>query len=84
MNYCHINDRNTITIIYSSQLRLVRFCAGIIESRILGQFLDKYRDFADNYNLEDVTIEYPDKSRRYFRNHQEVIDLDKEVPMEID
>lgn len=84
MEFGQINEMNTITVIYSSKLRLVRFCSGIIESQFLGKFIDKYREDADNYYLEDVTIEYPDKTRRYFKFHRQVLDLDKEVPMEID
>ena len=82
------NDLNYFTAVFSSKLKLLRICCGSIEASILQDYLVKYKKVADTYILEELCVEYPDKSRRYFayceRSMPKNENLDVEVPMEID
>lgn len=83
------NELNHITLIFSKTQRFLKIFNCIIESQVLSQLFDKYRIDADTYYLEDVTIQYPDKSRQYFAYYKDTltpihIRLEQDELMEIE
>ena len=82
------DPNNTVMITVHYHMRTVNFSGGNVEAKILDQNLDRFRDVADKFTLDNVTIIYPDKTRRYYKYLERPMpqdkNKDKEVPMEID